>query len=413
MSKLNGWQSGTALFLALSMTAGAAAPIVMQAPAYAQTTFSDVQAGYWARPFITELANRGVIRGFPDGSFRPDAPVTRAQFAAMLRQAFERDDIRSSANFVDVPANYWASTAIQEAYRTGFLSGYPGNVFNPEQNIPRVQVLVALANGLNYNVTGTPATALQAFNDAGAIPGYAVNSVAAATQQQIVVNYPNVRTLNPNQTATRAEVAAFIYQALVQSGQATAIASPYIVGQAQTPPPTQAVNIPAGTTIPIRYDDAERILISPEEPQPVPVTLTVSRDIVAQGGRVLIPANSQVVGEIRVEEGGARFYAQQLVLTNGTRINVSATSELLTERTTIRRGSNVGNVLQGAVLGAAAAAGVAAVTGDRAIATEEVLGGVGIGGLLGLFFGRDRVDLLVIDPDTDLNLTLNSALTIQ
>ena len=60
----------------------------------------------------------------------------------------------------------------------------------------------------------------------------------------------------------------------------------------------------------------------------------------------------------------------------------------------------------------ACAAAVAAVTGDRAIATEEVLGGAGIGGLLGLFLGRDRVTLIRVDPDQDLNLTLNSDLVL-
>lgn len=54
------------------------------------TTFPDIQ-GHWAQSFIQSLAARGVIRGFPDGTFRPDEPVTRAQFAAMIRQAFERD----------------------------------------------------------------------------------------------------------------------------------------------------------------------------------------------------------------------------------------------------------------------------------------------------------------------------------
>jgi hypothetical protein len=67
------------------------------------TTFPDIQ-GNWAQSFIEALAARGVIRGFPDGTFRPDEPVTRAQFAAMIRQAFQRAPKRSGTQFVDVPA---------------------------------------------------------------------------------------------------------------------------------------------------------------------------------------------------------------------------------------------------------------------------------------------------------------------
>ena len=198
-------------------------------------TFPDIQA-HWARSFIEALAARGVIRGFPDGTFRPDDPVTRAQFAAMIRQAFQTAPKRQGSQFVDVPANYWGYEAIQAAYRLGFLEGYPNNIFNPEQNIPRVQVLVSLASGLDLSSPAQTATILNKnFQDAAQIPDYARTDVAAATLNQLVVNYPNTALLNPNQVATRADVAAFLYQALVKQGtlpqlSATDVASQYIVG---------------------------------------------------------------------------------------------------------------------------------------------------------------------------------------
>ncbi|MEM1394854.1 MAG: S-layer homology domain-containing protein, partial [Cyanobacteria bacterium P01_H01_bin.150] len=83
MSNLNRWKSKCAAFMALGVTAATVAPIVVSAPVQAQTSFYDVSSNYWAAPFIQELAQRGVIAGFPDGSFRPDAPVTRSQYAAM------------------------------------------------------------------------------------------------------------------------------------------------------------------------------------------------------------------------------------------------------------------------------------------------------------------------------------------
>lgn len=208
------------------------------------TTFPDIQ-GNWAQAFIEALASRGIIRGFPDGTFRPNAPVTRAQFAAMIRQAFDQPLERPATQFSDIPANFWALDAIQEAYRMGFMEGYPNSIFLPDQNIPRVQVLVALVSGLDLSAPAqTTALLNQTFQDAAQIPDWAQTSIAAATVNQMVVNYPNVAFLNPNQTATRADVAAFIYQSLVSKGQLpqippTTVASRYIVGYepiAQEPP---------------------------------------------------------------------------------------------------------------------------------------------------------------------------------
>ncbi len=412
MSRFNRWQSGTAALMALSVTTGAIAPFIASAPAFAQAaTFSDVPTNYWASPFIAELARRNVIAGFPDGTFKPEQPVTRAQFAAIVRQAFQKAAERSGTQFVDVPANYWANAAIQDAYTKGFLAGYPGNRFEPDQNIPREQVLVSLANGLDYTATGEATTVLnQAFSDANAISGYAQTPVAAATQRQIVVNYPNVRFLNPTETATRADVAAFVYQALANARQVAAVNSPYIVGQAQQPTTPAVVTIPSGTTIPVKYDQAERILVTKEET--APLTLVVGQNVVTRDGTVLIPANSQVVGELRPAEGGSQFVARELVMSTGQRYPLTASSEVITKTERIRKGINVGNTVKNAALGAAATAAIQAVTGDRDIEVGTTLGGAGVGALLGLFLGRNSVDLVAIDPDTDLQLTLGSDLAL-
>ncbi len=196
-----------------------------------QVAFKDVPNSYWAQTFIQQLASRNIIKGFPDGSFRPNDPVTRAQFAALLSQAMNKPTIRNITTFSDVAATYWATTAIQKAYTTGFMSGYSTTTFRPNENISRVQILVSLVSGLGYAPIKPTDSTLQAFADATNIPTYARNSIAAATENRLVVNYPTLKLLNPNQPATRAEVAAFIYQALVRSGQISAMPSPYIVNQ--------------------------------------------------------------------------------------------------------------------------------------------------------------------------------------
>ncbi|BAU10204.1 hypothetical protein LEP3755_06840 [Leptolyngbya sp. NIES-3755] len=191
------------------------------------TAFSDIQ-GHWAQQYIQALASQAIITGFPDGTFKPNDPVTRAQFATIVAKAFSPAPRNPAVNFTDVRSNFWGFGAIQTASRAGFMAGFPGGAFRPDQRIPKVQALVALSNGLQYGAGDS--SLLSRFQDAASIPSWATGPIAAATQRQIVVNYPTVGQLNPNREATRAEVAAFIYQALVAQGKAQAIPSPYVVG---------------------------------------------------------------------------------------------------------------------------------------------------------------------------------------
>ena len=412
MSNLNRWKSKCAAFMALGITAATVAPIVAPAPSQAQTSgFYDVSSNYWAAPFIQELAQRDVIAGFPDGSFRPDAPVTRSQFAAMIRKAFNKQQERQPINFVDVSSNYWAYNAIQEAYSTGFLSGYPGRVFRPTQNIPREQVLVSLANGLDYVASGNVQSTLGYYNDAYNISNYARSPIAAATEKRLVVNYPNTKFLSPKGTATRADVAAYIYQALVSSNQANAINSPYIVAIGNTTPPTANVTIPEGTVLPVRYDKAQKIMVTKDET--APLTLTISQNVITDTGSLVIPAGSTVVGQLQPAEGGSQFVAQKLITTNGQEYNINATSGVITKTETIKKGTSTQGIIKNTALGAGAAAAVAAVTGDRAVATEEVLGGAAIGAITGIFFNKKSVDLIVIDPNTDLEMTIGRSFDVS
>ncbi|MBO3462135.1 DUF1565 domain-containing protein [Aetokthonos hydrillicola Thurmond2011] len=189
--------------------------------------FKDVPTNYWAKTYIEALAAKSIIAGFPDGSFRPNDPVTRAQFAAIVTKAFQPQAKRQTTEFADVPSNFWASQVIQSAYQGGFVSGYPDHTFKPQEQIPRVQALVSLASGLGLSANNQ--NVLSIYSDASQIPQYATGSVAAATAKQLVVNYPTVKQLNPNRQATRADVAAFVYQAMVNAGRAQVIPSPYLV----------------------------------------------------------------------------------------------------------------------------------------------------------------------------------------
>jgi len=193
---------------------------------------SDIK-GHWAEPFIQGLFDKGLISGFNDGTFKPDDKMTRAQYAALLVKAFNPAPKRDGIQFTDVAADFWAKDVIQQAYRSQFVSGFPNNTFRPNDNVQRVQVIVSVVSGLGLSAPDL--TALNAYDDRNAIPDYAKDEVATATKKQIVVNYPQLKKLNPNTDATRAEVAALVYQALVDAKKVSAITSPYIVAFADNP----------------------------------------------------------------------------------------------------------------------------------------------------------------------------------
>ena len=225
-------------------TGWALAPTQPNRPATTQqiAQASDV-AGNWAEPFIKVLVEKGMIAGYPDGTFRPDQPVTRAEFAALLNKAYSLEPLRDARTFSDVSPQFWGAAAIDKAYRAGFLTGYPNNTFAPNQKIVRIESLVAIANGSKLQANSSSAPKIdELFTDAAQVPTFGRDALIAATQKCVTVSvsYPEGKTFNPTGAATRADVAAFIHQALVASGQLTALASDspaqkYIVNCAAAP----------------------------------------------------------------------------------------------------------------------------------------------------------------------------------
>lgn len=177
----------------------------------------------------------------------------------------------------------------------------------------------------------------------------------------------------------------------------------------------QAV-VPSGTSIPVRYEDGKRILMSQDET--IPLTLEVARDIRARNG-VVIPAGSQISGQLQPAARGARFVAKKLILDNGEEISINATSNVVTRTETIKKGANPKEILGGTVAGAGAAAVIAGLTGDRNINALEVIAGAAIGTIAGWalpetgVIGGGSRDLISIDTDRDLNLTLRSDLYLN
>ena len=102
------------------------------------STFSDVAKGCWAANYIGYMQQFGIVTGYTDGSFRPNAPVTRAEFAAIASR-FEKLT-QGSKSFTDVPDTHWAVKYINFAATRGWVTGYADGTFKPEHSITRAEV---------------------------------------------------------------------------------------------------------------------------------------------------------------------------------------------------------------------------------------------------------------------------------
>lgn len=102
------------------------------------STFNDVAKDCWAANYIGYMQQFGIVTGYEDGSFRPDAPVTRAEFAAIASR-FEKLT-QGSASFTDVPGTHWAVRYINFAATRGWVTGYEDGTFKPEHSITRAEV---------------------------------------------------------------------------------------------------------------------------------------------------------------------------------------------------------------------------------------------------------------------------------
>ncbi len=193
-------------------------------------SFSDVPEQYWAYPFISKLGEEKLISD--SSSFEPDAPITRAGMASLISQAFKDvPSTQATKNFKDVSYDNNVVADINKAVEIGFMKGYSDENFSRDHNIPRYKVFVALATGLNLEPSDNADTILQNFSDSEDLPKWSLDKVAAATEAGLAINRPDfdLTSLELHEPATRAEVAAMIYQTLAKLGKVPQIDSQYIV----------------------------------------------------------------------------------------------------------------------------------------------------------------------------------------
>jgi len=112
---------------------------------YSKTpSFQDLSPDHWAFKEIQFLAQEGIISGYPDGTFRPENPVTRAEFAKLVLLSFlHKEEPRFPAvpTFPDVPRRHWAFGYVEACAKLGWISGYPDGRFEPERTISKAEIV--------------------------------------------------------------------------------------------------------------------------------------------------------------------------------------------------------------------------------------------------------------------------------
>ena len=299
--------------MALALTLQlAAAPLIASA-----AFFPDTQSN-WAQQAIQTLSGQGIITGYPDGSFRPQGLVTRAEFSSMLVKALGLNPASGgTATFSDVPRNNWAFQSIETVRASGLVSGYPNGTFMPSRSISRAEAMATLANASRMPMPNdaTINQVLSSYRDAGSIPGWARPAVAATIQNGIYANDPGAgNAINPLQPATRADVAAMVENLRERLNLASGANNAPAGGPSvqQTPgggtnvsssynsasPTLQAriATVPANTKF--TGTITQGVLSSELNKVGDQVTLTTDQPLMSSDGRVIIPVGSKIVGQI-------------------------------------------------------------------------------------------------------------------
>jgi hypothetical protein len=189
---------------------------------------SDV-AGTWSENEILFLRENNFVYGYCDGTFRPGNEINRAEFADMVAYCIDPEIIEGNeeVSFSDIDG-HWAKEAILKAVKAGFLSGFEDGTFKPDDGITKAQLVASIANGLQ--LSGGDENLLDAYyDDANNIPVSEKSAIANATENKIVVNYPDKRIFSPESNATRAQAVAILYRIMMRKGTATNYTNSYLV----------------------------------------------------------------------------------------------------------------------------------------------------------------------------------------
>lgn len=416
--------------LALALTVQMAA-----APLVAMAAFQDTQSN-WARNAIESLSSQGILTGYPDGSFRPEGLITRAEFSAMMVKALSLNiNATGQQTFSDVPTGHWAYPSIETVRTTGLVSGYPNGQFLPGKSISRAESMAVLSNAARIPMPNDASInqILGNYRDSASIPNWARPGVAAAIQSGIYANNPAAgNAINPLQPTTRAEVAAMVENLRARLNLAGGQQAAPGAGQQQqggmaqgsgTTLQGRVATVPANTkftgTLSTGVLSSELNKVGDE------IRLNVDQPLMSSDNMAIIPAGSQILGKVTEVQPAGRtgkpgtldISFNEIVTPNGQRYTIQGS--VATEDGMLRGDTTKGRILKSAGT-AAVGAGLGAALGT---AMGPLSGGsVGKGAVYGTAVGAGAGALAAaakkgkevsIGSGDKLEIKLDQPITVQ
>ena len=315
--------------------------------------FPDVPTNHWASAQIRLLSDQGVIVGYPDGTFKPDDNVTRAEFASMAIKALrqEHTKVAQPVNFTDITPDYWAYDAIQKALYFDLIScPRTGTIFRPDDSVSRSEAMTVAVNALTteqISVAKAREVLAKKYEDANTLTEEFLIAAGKSEILGMIVVAPSKEKalLEADRPATRAEVAAILFNMMEQAklnpnaklaeamrkktGEGFVIETATVQGSVGT--------IPAGAIIPVKLTK----YVSSQTSQGGDVYVaTAPQNYVTKDKFILVYENSNLKGQLLdVRKGkwfvrnGVVMLQNSLITTNNDQVTeFSAVGELKKDR---------------------------------------------------------------------------------
>lgn len=183
--------------------------IVFSLTGLAFAAVSDIR-GHWAEQEINDWVDRGYITGYPDGTFRPNQSITRAEFITLVNKSFGFHQ-KAKISFSDVSPASWYYNEVAAAMAAGYIRGYVDNTIKPDRPITRQEV-AAIAYRLLDRPAASGSNTLGNFIDAASISSWSEPGVVAVVEKNVMKGYVD-QTFRPQSLTTRAEAVVSLERA--------------------------------------------------------------------------------------------------------------------------------------------------------------------------------------------------------
>lgn len=291
--------------------------LVIAAPTFA---YPDVDSTHWAAKQIEELTEKGVIVGYPDGTFKPDDNVSRAEFASMAIKALgqEHTTVAQPVTFTDIDTSFWAYDAIQKALYFDLISCPPqGEPFRPEDTVTRAESISVAVNALTTEqISDLKAKEVlsKKFADVNEVPQWFLIPAGKAEILNMLVTIPSEdkAKIEADRPATRAEVASILYNMMEQAklkpnaklaeamrkktGEGYVVENAFVQGSVGT--------IPTGAIVPIKLTK----YVSSQSSQPGEMYIaSAPQNYITKDKYILVYAGSNLKGQLLDVRSGKWF----------------------------------------------------------------------------------------------------------